>query len=50
VRNYPKSALPTSVYSHAGPARLVLITCGGPVDAVSGHYRENIVVTAEPLG
>jgi hypothetical protein len=48
VRTYPKNALPTSVYSRTGPARLVLVTCGGPFDTASGHYRDNIVVTALP--
>ena len=48
VRSYRKSALPTSVYSRAGPARLVLVTCGGPFDAATGHYRDNIVVSALP--
>ena len=28
--------------------KLVLVTCGGPFDAKSGHYRDNIVVTATP--
>ena len=39
-------ALPSSIYTRSGPARLVLVTCGGPFDARSGHYRDNIVVTA----
>jgi hypothetical protein len=29
--------------------RLSLITCGGPFDHDSGHYRDNIVVTAVPV-
>jgi hypothetical protein len=48
VRTYAKAALPTSVYSRLGPARLVLVTCGGPFDARTGHYRDNVVVTAVP--
>jgi hypothetical protein len=48
VRSYPKSALPTSIYSSTGAPRLVLVTCGGPFDAASGHYRDNILVTATP--
>ncbi len=48
VRAVPKRALPTSVYSRKGPARLVLVTCGGPFDPVARHYRDNIVVTAVP--
>ena len=48
VRSYPKNALPISVYSRRGQARLVLVTCGGPFDSATGHYRDNIVVTALP--
>jgi hypothetical protein len=48
VHRYRRTALPTSVYSRSGRARLVLVTCGGPFDAVAGHYRDNIVVTALP--
>ena len=32
VRTYRKSALPTSIYSTKGRARLVLVTCGGRFD------------------
>jgi hypothetical protein len=49
VRSYPKTALPTSVWSRRGPARLVLVTCGGPFDRATGHYRDNIVLTAVPV-
>jgi hypothetical protein len=48
VQTVGKSALPTSVYSLRGRPRLVLVTCGGPFDARSGHYRDNVVVTAVP--
>lgn len=48
VRSMRKEALPTDVYSLRGPARLVLVTCGGPFDRGAGHYRDNIVVTAVP--
>ena len=48
VRTMPKGQLPTSIYSLAGPARLVLVTCGGPFDPVAGRYRDNVVVTAVP--
>ena len=43
-----KAALPTSIYTRTGSPKLVLVTCGGPFDAKSGHYRDNIVVTAVP--
>ncbi len=48
VRSYRKNALPTSVYSGKGLPRLVLVTCGGPFNQATGHYRDNIVVTAVP--
>jgi hypothetical protein len=48
VRAYPKESLPTDVFSRRGPARLVLVTCGGPFDRRSGRYRDNVVVTAVP--
>lgn len=37
-------------FSPRGPARLVLITCGGPYDAAAGGYRDNVVVVARPTG
>ena len=46
VQSMPKAQLPTSIWSQQGPNHLVLVTCGGPFDAASGHYRNNIVVTA----
>jgi hypothetical protein len=48
VRSYLKNHLPLGVYARTGAARLVLVTCGGRFDPVSGHYPENIVVTATP--
>jgi hypothetical protein len=48
VRTYPKRHLPVSVFSQKGPARLVLVTCGGPFDRSTGHYPYNLVVTALP--
>jgi LPXTG-site transpeptidase (sortase) family protein len=48
VRKYPKSDLPADVYSVRGDPRLVLVTCGGRFDHASGHYLDNIVVTALP--
>jgi Sortase domain len=49
VKKYPKAALPTSVWSLKGRPRLVLVTCGGPFNPATGHYRDNIVVTAVPV-
>jgi hypothetical protein len=48
VRTYVKGSIPTSVFSRRGAARLVLVTCGGPFDRASGHYRDNVVLTAVP--
>jgi hypothetical protein len=48
VRKYPKSKLPTDVYSTTGRARLILVTCGGPFDRAAGHYRDNVVLVAFP--
>lgn len=47
-RTYPKQALPAAVFRISGPARLVLITCGGPFDDTTRSYRDNIVVYAQP--
>jgi LPXTG-site transpeptidase (sortase) family protein len=48
TRRMRKAALPTDIYTRAGSPKLVLVTCGGPFDAKTGHYRDNIVVTAVP--
>ena len=48
VRTYLKRLLPGNIYASLGRARLVLVTCGGPFIEASGHYRDNIVVTAVP--
>ena len=45
-----KQALPLDrLFAREGPARLTLITCGGPFLAEFGSYRDNVVVVAEPL-
>jgi Sortase domain len=49
VRTYAKtSGIPASVFSPGGPEQLVLITCGGPFDAHTGNYEDNIVAYASP--
>ncbi len=35
-------------FTNEGPARLTLITCGGVFNGSSGHYRDNIIITAVP--
>lgn len=47
-REYRKPALPRSIFRSSGPAQLVLVTCGGPFDAATRHYRDNVVVYAVP--
>ncbi|MGK5682300.1 class F sortase [Actinoplanes sp. URMC 104] len=44
---FRKTAIPLERYfARDGAVRLTLITCGGPFDAATGHYRDNVVVTA----
>lgn len=39
----------TALFSHRGPSRLVLLTCGGDYDPVARAYSDNLVVEATPL-
>ncbi|TQM02229.1 class F sortase [Pseudonocardia kunmingensis] len=48
-RQYAKAELPPEVFAAGGPARLVLITCGGAFDRATRHYADNVVVFAEPV-
>lgn len=46
---YEKSALPTGeLFARDGAPALVIITCGGPFDSTTGHYRDNVVAIARP--
>lgn len=46
---YEKAALPTAeLFERGGPSALVIITCGGPFDSATGHYRDNVVAVAVP--
>ncbi|MBY8870818.1 class F sortase [Micromonospora sp. PLK6-60] len=46
---YLKTKIPLDRYfARDGRPRLTLITCGGPFDPKTRHYRDNIVVTAVP--
>jgi sortase (surface protein transpeptidase) len=48
-RQVAKSAFPADlVYTPTLRPILHLVTCGGTFDAASGHYRDNVVVSAEP--
>lgn len=40
----------TALFSDLGPARLVMLTCGGDYDAARGAYSDNLVVEATPVG
>jgi hypothetical protein len=47
VRRYAKSRFPTQlVFGRTAYPALRLITCGGPFDRATGHYRDDIVVFA----
>jgi sortase (surface protein transpeptidase) len=49
MRFYAKSAgLPTALFNATGPARLVLVSCGGTFDRAKRSYRSNVVVIAAP--
>jgi hypothetical protein len=43
-----KTALPPSLWVTTGPPKLALVTCGGPFDAATGHYLDNVIVWATP--
>ena len=46
-KRYEKTAIPLQEYfARDGAVRLTLITCGGPFDPKTRHYRDNVVVTA----
>jgi sortase family protein len=48
VKTMLKANLPTDTWSQRGRNHLVVVTCGGPFDSATGHYRDNIVVEAVP--
>jgi sortase (surface protein transpeptidase) len=44
---YPKTRFPTAdVYYPTLTPMLRLVTCGGPFDRATGHYRDNLIVFA----
>jgi hypothetical protein len=45
-----KSALPSDIWSLAGPRRLVLVTCGGPIEhtPAGNTYSDNVLIYATP--
>jgi hypothetical protein len=46
-RSYDKNELPTELFDQSIPARLALVTCGGPFQPGHG-YAANVVVYATP--
>jgi hypothetical protein len=49
VRVYSKQALPyQQIFDQSSIGRLAIVTCGGPFDASTGNYRDNIVAFAVP--
>lgn len=51
VQRFAKKDFPTQlVYGNTNRAALRLITCGGPFDRSTGHYLDNVVVTATLIG
>jgi hypothetical protein len=51
LEQHPKTALPTSrIWTPAIGRWLRLITCGGPFNRATGHYRDNLIVYASPTG
>jgi hypothetical protein len=49
VRTYLKQGLPyQKIFDQDVAGRLVLVTCGGPFDARTGNYLDNIVTYAVP--
>lgn len=49
VRTYHKTHLPyQEIFDQKSVGRLAIVTCGGPFDASTGNYLDNIVVFAVP--
>ncbi|WP_375486680.1 class F sortase [uncultured Jatrophihabitans sp.] len=49
VRTYHKTKLPyKQIFDQASVGRLAIVTCGGPFDASTGNYLDNIVAFAVP--
>ncbi len=49
VRTYHKTVLPyKQIFDQKTVGRIAIVTCGGPFDAATGSYLDNIVVFAVP--
>jgi Sortase domain len=50
IDTVPKSGFPTDqVYGPTLQSSLRLVTCGGPFDRAAGSYRDNVIVSADPV-
>ena len=50
VRTVAKDGFPTEeVYAPTLQSSLRLVTCGGPFDQAVGSYRDNVIVSADPV-
>jgi hypothetical protein len=50
VLEVPKAGFPTElVYGPTLQPSLRLVTCGGPFDRAAGSYRNNVIVSADPV-
>jgi hypothetical protein len=50
VQTVPKDGFPTEqVYAPTLQPSLRLVTCGGPFDHAAGSYRDNVIVSADPV-
>jgi sortase (surface protein transpeptidase) len=50
VSKVPKAEFPTDlVYAPTLQPSLRLVTCGGPFDHAAGSYRDNVIVSADPV-
>lgn len=48
-RIYEKQAVPFArIFARSGVSRLVILTCGGPFDATTRHYLDNVVAYFSP--
>lgn len=48
VQTVLKSALPAALFVDTGKPQLALVSCGGPFDAGTGHYLDNVIAWAKP--
>jgi Sortase domain len=49
VDTYEKAVLPYErIFDQSGPAKVVLVTCGGEFRPALGHWDSNVVVTFQP--